>query len=44
MFQVELFQGVLKKNSAEDSTFTFKKAMADAARALDWYLKNHAGK
>lgn len=41
-FQVELFQGVLKKNSAEDSTFAFKKAMADAATALDWYLKNYA--
>lgn len=42
-FQVEIFQGVLEKNSAEDSTFTFKKAMADAATALEWYLQNHGG-
>lgn len=41
-FQVELFQNVLEKNSAPDSTFTFKKAKADAAKALAWYLKSGA--
>jgi hypothetical protein len=41
-FQLELFQGVLESNSAPESTFAFKKAMADAAKALKWYLSKFA--
>ncbi len=37
-YQMELFQGAIKKNATTESTKTFKKAMKDAAEALKWYL------
>lgn len=43
-FQLQLFQQVLEKNSAPDSTFAFKKALHDAAVALKWYIKTYVSK
>lgn len=42
-YQLELFQEALAKNSAPESTQTFKKAMGDAAAALKWYLGDTGG-
>lgn len=41
-FQLSLFQQALESNSNTEAVFPFRKGMADAARALAWYLQQTA--